>query len=409
MSLRSIETSYEGEAAGSAEWKTLRDGANAKFISQQYAQAGEKYSDALMFISLTDRPARIHLLNNRALAHLNASKFNQAIWDCESVIHLAPPSASGGGGRSSSSAAMIKSLYIKGLVYKEKGDAETALSHLRQAAKLCGTDLELLASSDRAHLQTIIKELSEQLGEGGAGTGINTMPSQLWRRARRLAGTGADFLFWSISPLVLLVGTWLFVSVWACSSAVAATEGGGFILDVQRAQLMSGFGAVAISTCWQMWTWWEQRERERRGEAFVSIREEIRGWWAVSRALGLAATARLVVKHGLRATQVSEAPAAPSTNSRWWRWGGGGMSRSGGGGRDGHDERARLRDDLANITKEVYGGGGGGVGGGEAAAAVGSAAAAPAVRVERKAAARSAPPPAKHASKVCMCVCVCDM
>jgi len=131
------------QECGSAEWKQLRDDGNEKFDHGDYAQAGalywlleysvnlctitdntahlpartytrtpahppgEKYSDALMFISLTDRPARIHLLNNRALSHLKAGKFNQAIYDAESVLHLAIPAA-GSSGSTKNKEAVIK-------------------------------------------------------------------------------------------------------------------------------------------------------------------------------------------------------------------------------------------------------------------------------------------------------------
>jgi hypothetical protein len=78
IALRGIEASYASEAASSnTEWKELRDAGNSRFDNGLFEQAAQKFSDSLMFISLTDRPARVHLLNNRALALLKASKFNQ--------------------------------------------------------------------------------------------------------------------------------------------------------------------------------------------------------------------------------------------------------------------------------------------------------------------------------------------
>ena len=62
------DASCSGVAGGGAsEWQTLRDAGNALFDSGHLSQAAAKYGDALVFISLANRPARVHLLNNRAL------------------------------------------------------------------------------------------------------------------------------------------------------------------------------------------------------------------------------------------------------------------------------------------------------------------------------------------------------
>ena len=149
MALRSVQRSLNdsgGSGGGKGgEWRKLRDSGNDMFDAGQYARAAENYSDALMFISLTDRPARIHLLSNRALSHLKAGQLSQAICDCESILHLAPrPNPGRKAPRDLATAeAVMKAMYIKGMAYREKGDKETARCDLRLVKELGDTFCQL--------------------------------------------------------------------------------------------------------------------------------------------------------------------------------------------------------------------------------------------------------------------------
>jgi hypothetical protein len=330
--LRSVERSLESEGSGKSEWKVLRDGGNEKFDDGQYAKACEQYSDALMFISLTDRPARVHLLTNRALSHLKAGKPNQAICDCESVLHLAPlPDAGSKAPRDLKTAEVVmKALYIKGVACREKGDAEAARCDLRLVKELSDAKKDLLVTQDRAHLLQLLKDLGveEQHGGGVAGALAAAM-----RLLRRLTQQLVSHLFWHIGPLFVVWGAWVYLSVWLCSSATTAQE--GLFLDVQRAQTMSAVGAMVLTLLWHSWSRWEEAQKAKHGGAFRSLREQVKGWWAVSRALGLLTTARLV-----------SAQLAPALET---------VLRRGGGAAEGEQEeaRSRLQHDIQDIMASL--------------------------------------------------------
>jgi hypothetical protein len=291
--LRAVERALPGEASGDdrggaggkggrSEWKVLRDAGNRLFESGKYAQAGEKYSDALMFISLSDRAARIHLLCNRALAHLEGSKFSEAMWDCESVLHLAP--------QHQGSAALAKALYLKGMAHRGRGNIEAARAHLRQVRTLSSAKPGLLAQADREHLQLLLKELAD--AETDALPGIAAKLSYL---LRCLVIYAAGFFLWSLAPLVVLMGIWTYMSV-----RMNVDSGkDGLLLDVQRAQIMAALGAFGITTLWHMWGRWEAAEKKRRGAEFRSMREHVLGWWAVTRALGVRTGCLVLQPHNI--------------------------------------------------------------------------------------------------------------
>jgi len=264
------ERSLDGGGSGGGrggEWKKLRDSGNDMFDAGEYARAVEHYSDALMFISLTDRPARIHLLSNRALSHLKAGQPNQAICDCESILHLAPRPDHGSKARRdlTTAEAVMKALYIKGMAYKEKGDKETARCDLRLVKELSDSKKDLLVSHDRAHLLQILKDL------GAAEQGGTLVAAS--RLLRRLVEQLTSHMFWSIGPLFLVWGAWVYICVWLCSSADTSKE--GLMLDLQRAQTMSAVGAIVLTLLWHSWARWEESQKAQRGDAFRGLREQV--------------------------------------------------------------------------------------------------------------------------------------
>jgi hypothetical protein len=343
--LRAVEPAYHGEAqwcaAGdavkerSAQWRTLRDAGNLEFGRGSFAAACEKYADALMFISLTDRPARVHLLTNRALAHLQAAQLSQAMWDCESVLHLLPPRGTSQFAAlpAHTTQAVMKALYVKGMALKAKGDAENAVIALRQVWTLSGDEQQLLASQDRPHVQEVLKELGAEEKRKTGGVVV-----QVVKLVRRLVESASSHIVWDLTPLLLIWLAWVFISVLVCSSSAADKP--DFMLDVQRAQTMSVVGVFSITFMWHSWGSWEAAEKKKQGPLFRTTRENVLGWWAVARALGVR-TSVLLIRHRVAALF----RRALATSLQVFATQGGSFD-----GASAEDTRSKLKEDLADIV-----------------------------------------------------------
>ena len=290
------DASCSGVAGGGAsEWQTLRDAGNALFDSGHLSQAAAKYGDALVFISLANRPARVHLLNNRALAHLRAGKPRLAIWDCESVLLLAPPPTRDAANfQHRGNPAMLKAIYIKAMGQKERGDVEAARMGLHMVWLLSGTRQELLSPPDRTHVQELLVDLAKHFDADifpeNDGPGI--VP-RVGRTLQRVSIWVGSHLLWSLAPLCILIGAWIHVAVMVnvtADGSRAMLQGSmspALVLDLERARVLSLLGTLGITILWHIWGLWEVWEKKRRGVAFRSSRDHVRAWWALSRSLGL--------------------------------------------------------------------------------------------------------------------------
>lgn len=342
--LRAVEPVYNGEAqccaAGDiakecAQWQTLRDAGNLDFGRGSFVAGAEKYADALMFISLTDRPARVHLLTNRALANLQAGRLSQAMWDCESVLHLLPPRGTSQFAAlpAHTTQAVMKALYVKGMALKAKGDAENAVIALRQVWTLSGDEQQLLASQDRPHVHEVLKELGAEEKRKTGGVVV-----QVVKLVRRLVESASSHIIWDLTPLLLIWLVWVFIAVLVCSSSAADKP--DFMLDVQRAQTMSVVGVFSITFVWHSWGSWEAAEKKKQGPLFRTTRENVLGWWAVARALGVRTTV-LLIRHRVAAL-FRQALAA---SSQAFATKGGSLD-----GASAEDTRSKLKEDLADIV-----------------------------------------------------------
>jgi len=98
-----------GGGPGGAWEKLCADGARL-FAEEDFKKAGEAYTDALSFISLSDRRARAAVLLNRAHAHIKRNMLREAVWDADGAIAL--------------SGSSVRSLYTRGLARRESKVSE---------------------------------------------------------------------------------------------------------------------------------------------------------------------------------------------------------------------------------------------------------------------------------------------
>lgn len=247
-------------------WCVLREQGDRMFVKEDFGASAEAFTDALSLLPLSDTTSRSDLLARRAAAFVRAGKLPQALWDAELVIK----------GRGGGDACIARAMFVRAMVRRDRGD-------------FAGGEADLVSALAAPTWSEESKEMLEA-ALIDVRTGGKKFRLKAWMSG--LIFYFLDMLVWNLLPMITFSMVWMLICLYFFSTLMSSGE---ISTDASRVEMSTALGLVAATV---LWGWWLQEEERRSKESngrYLTVREQLAGFWIAVRVFGLFSASRLLI------------------------------------------------------------------------------------------------------------------
>lgn len=247
-------------------WCGLREQGDRMFVKEDFGASAEAFTDALSLLPLSDTTSRSDLLARRAAAFIRAGKLPQALWDAELVIK----------GRGGGDACIARAMFVRAMVRRDRGD-------------FAGGEADLVSALASPAWSEESKEMLEA-ALVDVRTGGKKFRLKAWMSG--LFFYFLDMLVWNLLPIITFSMVWMLMCLYFFSTLMSSGE---IATDASRVEMSTALGLVAATV---LWGWWLQEEERRSKESnggYLTVREQLAGFWIAVRVFGLFSASRLLI------------------------------------------------------------------------------------------------------------------